>query len=204
MSRKLVFVGDVHGNMRRVETAISKHTDSLVVQVGDFSISKSAINDAFSKYGPDKLVVVGGNHDNYDEFPKHPNYLGDYGWIVDGVVGFCRGAYSIDKHLRTPGFDYWYNEELNFAECDAFLNWYEANKPKIMVSHASPIACTLKLMETSRCSYTERMLQEALHTHQPDMWIHGHLHVQKRYKLDNFRTKFVSLGIDEIFNYGSL
>lgn len=197
---KVHILSDIHGNMDILNNAIQKTDQDLIIQIGDFGFADNIAELNF--ISPDKLKIVGGNHDEYPELIKYPHYLGDWGIIpgFDLKVGFLRGAYSVDKEYRVPGFSWWSEEELTMPELWYFLDWYEKEKPDIMLSHCSTITglhtCITPFFGYSR---TETILEEAFKIHSPKIHIHGHLHVSKRYKVGV--TDCYSLGINELIEF---
>ena len=63
------------------------------------------------------------------------------GWIPDGHydpnwdIMFVGGAFSVDRHLRTRGLDWWEDEEYSIRELTAIVDRFAAVQPRIMVTH---------------------------------------------------------------------
>ncbi len=203
----VMFIGDIHGNyvpyakMARMAEEMGNYT----VQIGDFGFSYGI----FKHYGldPDRHMFFGGNHDNYETINACENNLGDFGevilpgWLSQSFF-YVRGAYSVDKHLRLPGKDWWPEEELNMEQCEKALKAYNLAKPDIMVTHDGPNFCRdwmlgqnygLKALGGAKIqTRTGDLLQTMLDCHQPRLWIFGHWHRTLTFNFE--KTKFVCLG----------
>ena len=192
---KVNILSDIHGNTHYLDR-LARKTDDLIIQIGDFGFA----NDwkVLSNYSPDKVKVVGGNHDEYPIVNQYPHYLGDYGLIpgFDMKVGFLRGAYSIDRYCRIEGISWWPEEQISYPDLWKFLDWYEIEKPDVMITHCSTITglhrCVHPVFSYSR---TETVLEEAFKIHPPKIHVHGHLHVSKKY--DVGKTKCICLNVHE-------
>jgi hypothetical protein len=97
---------------------------------------------------------------------------------------FCiGGAKSIDAHMRTEGLNWWINEELSYKEFLILCDVYEKLKPSVIVAHEMPESLTY--IVCSKCnltkyddpSITRQFLDNILEIHKPDLFIHGHWHV---------------------------
>lgn len=156
------FIGDVHGNIDQYLKLLDCKES---VQVGDMGFDYSLI-PASSDH---KFIM--GNHDNYEA--GHINCLGDYGLHKD--IFFVRGAFSVDKHCRREGIDWFSQEELSYRKmCEAIV-WFEKIKPEYVVSHDCPqfLANNLWGYESSA---TRKMLGAMYEIHQPKVWVFGHHH----------------------------
>lgn len=195
------FVGDIHG---KVSTYIdvTKGFDGNTVQVGDFTIGfwDQKWHDRVNEYhasGQHKFIR--GNHD-------HPERCKEMvGWIPDGTVNgdvmFIGGAWSIDHMTRTPGIDWWRDEELSYQELGTLIDVYDQVKPRVMVTHDCPTLASYYMFvragETlaGRVQYLTRTgeaLQAMFELHQPEYWIFGHWHDTKNMEING--TKFQCLG----------
>jgi calcineurin-like phosphoesterase family protein len=125
---------------------------------------------------------IRGNHDNPSVCKKHPFWIPDGTMVHDKI--FCiGGAKSIDAHYRTEGYNWWVNEELSYKEFLIVCDAYEKLKPSIIVAHEMPESLTY--IVCSKCnktkyddsSITRQFLDNMLEIHKPDLFIHGHWHV---------------------------
>lgn len=188
----IALIGDVHGKYDRYYKIIrQKDYYPYTVQLGDFGFKY----DTVANVDPNCHKILGGNHDNYDKITSVPHYLGDYGnYSLNGVdFFFYRGAYSIDRHYRTIGVDWWEQEELKIED---FLNareLYRKTKPRIVLSHCCPEIIIPNLLPPYSRIYQSRTdwaLQELYNIHKPEFWVFGHYHVSKTLKMD---TTFICL-----------
>lgn len=188
----ITLIGDVHGQYDRYVNMARKR--EYTVQIGDLGFKYGCL----SNLNPDCHKIVAGNHDNYSIIAEYTHYLGDYGNCSLGGVDFFyyRGAYSVDRDMRTIGIDWWAEEEVSIDQFMEARNVYRETKPKIFVSHCCPhsvIAHFLDPIYASRIynTKTDWALQELLNIHRPELWIFGHYHVSRSVVIDG--TKFVCL-----------
>lgn len=186
------FLGDIHGHTLALKAAYDLGGFDVLVQVGDFGFSSSLLT--LNDYDPNKVKVVGGNHDEYPFLVTYPHYLGDYGTISGSDIFFVRGAYSIDIMFRTPSVDWWADEELGYKAQEDAVAAYELAKPEIMVSHDAPDIVTERWYHRKIASSTGSMLSHMQYLHKPKVWIFGHHHKHEIMEIDG--TTFVALGID--------
>ena len=191
------FIGDVHGHWVRYLNAIYGCDDSI--QVGDFGVG-------FPVYGkmdvPPKIDVppiiehgnhrfIHGNHDDPYLCKELAGFIPD--GTVEGDVMFHGGAYSIDKSTRTPGLDWWPDEEASYADLVRFIGKYEEVKPRMMVSHDCPDVITDELFpfKLPIGSRTRTAFSECFRIHQPEIWVFGHWHESRDKVIDG--TRFICL-----------
>ncbi len=179
--KSIRFIGDVHGNWKRYKKIINECDTSI--QVGDFGVGFSGHSNPpydHMKKGDHKFIR--GNHDNPSVCKKHPFWIPDGTMIHDNI--FCiGGAKSIDAHMRTEGLNWWINEELSYKEFLILCDVYEKLKPSVVVAHEMPESLTY--IVCSKCnltkyddkSVTRQFLDNILEIHKPDLFIHGHWHV---------------------------
>ena len=133
----LTFIGDVHGKYKEYLNKITEKEYSI--QLGDFGFDYSCLKHVDTT----KHKILLGNHDNYDNIPKHS--LGDFGVyeLLGLKIFYIRGAYSIDKKYRIVGRSWWENEELNYTQCNDCIQLYKNTKPDMVISHDAPYYCLL-------------------------------------------------------------
>jgi len=186
---KIAIISDIHGKWNKY-LQILKDLDAeniSSIQLGDFGIYDE--NDIFEIPIQHKFFV--GNHDNRTLAKTHPNCLGDYGMLKNGIF-FISGAFSIDKDERTIGFDWWDDEELSYQELEKVISLYEESKPNVVVSHDCP-ADIYNFFGYVGKSRTAQALQSMFQIHQPDKWIFGHHHIDFMSHYDG--TEFHCLGV---------
>lgn len=210
----MFIIGDIHGQFRDYEYGLKKlnlsatrseedswglyvpRTDlrgfDCSIQIGDFGLF-----DHYDLADVEEMPnhkFIRGNHDNPELCRRHPNYLGDWGYLESQDIFFVGGGFSIDRDYRTPGFDWWEDEELSVQELQEVIDSYTEKKPRIMLSHECPTIVKSSLLSVNSLpitSRTERALQAMFDAHQPEIWLHGHYHVFKTQIIDE--TLFVSL-----------
>lgn len=178
------FIGDVHAKFEEYRKLISKPLVTTI-QVGDLgvgfgSIPKLTKNDYF----------IRGNHDNPVLCQNHPQYLGDYG--IWGDIGYISGAMSTDQAQRTPGLDWWAEEQLSYLNMEEAIITILHHKPKIMVTHDCP-----SLVKSPDGSLTKVGLDVIFERYQPQLWVFGHHHESIREEV--YGTRFVGLAELEVY-----
>lgn len=186
----MYIIGDVHGRWKDYKKLINLIGDEPSIQIGDMGIGFDPYEDppftTHSKFFP-------GNHDNPDMACKIPNCLGRFGYLSEYDIYFISGAFSIDYKGRVPGYDWWFNEQLNQKEWEIVIKEVEKYKPKIILSHDGPMDICLDMFTPSQIfrNNTGNALQYIYSCHQPEKWIFGHWH-RSRQKIVN-NTLFVCL-----------
>lgn len=184
----LLIIGDVHGRINDYWKLVNTYKGSSI-QVGDFGFKKQ--HDWFLKnidYTRNRINF--GNHDDYS-FLHKPHSLSNWSYDPRIELMTVRGAYSIDKAQRTENIDWWANEELNYVEMQDAIDFYNVNKPKIMITHDCPDQVRRYLFGIVNKSITSNGLQSMFEDHQPDLWIFGHHHRRKEEIING--TKFICL-----------
>lgn len=195
----ITLIGDLHGKYKRYHEIIKKDCHPYSVQLGDFGFDYTI----FKNIDPKNHVFIGGNHDNYDEVESVPNYLGDFGHMVNfnGLDFFYyRGAYSIDRQYRTIGIDWWPKEQLGIEKFMEARELYRNIKPDIVLTHDCPESVAPYLLPSGCNLYqnpTGWALQELFNSHQPKMWLFGHYHLSWNMKING--TDFRCLNELEIY-----
>ena len=208
----MFFIGDVHGCFYKYEQLTKNKKIDCSIQLGDMGIGFPTTMKALSigkylygvkTFAPNKgknHKFIRGNHDDPELCEKHPQYLGDFGYLENGIF-FVSGGISIDKHMRTEWIDWWRNEELSFTKQKQVIELYKKCKPSIVISHECPTEIksdmiNYRYLKTKIASQTEKLLQSLLDIHRPDYWIFGHYHMKRIRKIKG--TNFIAL--DEFMN----
>lgn len=195
------FIGDVHGKFNRYKT-ILEGSPKGTIQVGDMGVGflhsdgKAHANPPYDTMVEHQARFIRGNHDNPSVCKRHSQWVKD-GHVEDGIM-FVGGATSIDKHLRTPGYSWWEDEQLSKDEFDAILQTYVATKPKVMVTHDCPqflispmFGVHYKHELEPGGTRTRLYFQRMWELHKPELWVFGHWHTNRDYAFDG--TRFVCL-----------
>jgi predicted phosphodiesterase len=201
MKNQITIIGDVHGKYKRYHEIIREtEHHPYSIQIGDFGFKY----DTLKNVDPKNHVFIGGNHDNYEVVNDVPNYLGDYGHMVNfnGIDFFYyRGAYSIDRQYRTIGIDWWEEEQVAIDQFIKARELYRDIKPYIMITHDCPQDIVLQMLKPGDRVFennTSWALQELFNIHQPKMWFFGHWHKSRQIQHGN--TKFICLDELETYN----
>lgn len=163
-----------------------------------------------------KHKFFGGNHDNYDEYPRCPHALGDFGRFNLGKLSFyfIRGAFSIDVAGRLKAERrghpqcWWQQEQLDRQKMYEAFEDYKSRRPHTMITHTCPTEIArrigkpdaLKMFGYDHDTFTtntQELMQSCFDEHQPDVWIFGHFHRSHVFRLKG--TLFICL---ESMNYG--
>lgn len=198
----LRLVGDVHGTHRYYRKLVTMDAVDYTVQLGDYGFEY----DSLAGLDPKKHRFFGGNHDNYDVIRESPHNLGDFGLLPEFAepVFFVRGAWSIDRKYRTPGRDWWPEEELSEAEAEAAFAAYCAAKPEVLLSHEGPFkvlpliglnpafARSMGFASSHIPTRTNKLLDRMLAAHRPRLHVFGHLHRNFDHVVDGVRTVCVT------------
>lgn len=190
------FIGDIHGNTKLYNDTIKGVNDS--VQVGDFGIGFGAEDYTFPK-GNHKFIR--GNHDNPELCKKQDNFIED-GYYENGIM-YIGGATSIDRSIRTPGFDWWFDEQINSAEMNIIEKKFKEEQPSIMVTHECPeyvsniLTSSLGMKKYSEKSNTRIFFEELteLKENKVKLWVFGHWHVSFDKEIDGCR--YICLNVNE-------
>jgi len=211
--------GDWHGNTAWAAGAIEEMSGllpdngpRLIVHLGDFGIRsvpsgqdylsrlEAALRDAAAE-----LWFVDGNHEDFSQLARlrpgpdgreqvteriwhlprgHRWRWGERHWLALG------GAVSLDRAYRTPGTDWWPEEEITLRQAAAVI---EAGPADVMVTHDCPAgvehsfpplppwwsAADLRRNDTHRS-----LLREIVLAVRPRWLMHGHLHIGYQRSID--------------------
>lgn len=201
---KRILVGDIHGIVGNIAHIRKLHPDAdEIIVVGDMGVGFPGPEDALFRRLSEEITTkpfvrfIRGNHDN----PEVCRTFTDGGiqWIPDGHIEdgilFVGGAWSIDFQFRTPGFDWWHNEELNEEDWEEIFRKVEGQAIHTVISHDAPqrvihlILGADKTIAKSRTSMYLDMLWNRLPN--VKLWVFGHYHEYKEFRKGN--TRFVCL-----------
>lgn len=187
------FVGDVHADYGAYLSIIEGCDRS--VQVGDFGIGFRP--NPIDLYDTSKHKFIRGNHDWPEGCKQEPNWIKDGTFDPELGIMYMGGAYSIDKAYRTPGRDWWEDEELSYNDLNVLIDQYAINKPDIVVAHEIPEGVNFAVLprQLPIGSRTRDAFAEMFRIHQPKLWIAGHWHVSFNQVING--TRFVVLNINE-------
>lgn len=187
-----VVLGDLHGDFGTLKRLIQNHPEWTTVTIaGDVGLGFPNTRE-LPFVSPIPIYFIRGNHDN-PEFIKNldPDVwpVADWHYIPDGTVRngvlYLGGAWSIDWEQRTPGYDWWPNEEIGMEEGEAILSAITKERPFIstVVTHDCPTYILramygARTIETSTSNLLSSVLSTLLHSEctRPLRWFYGHHH----------------------------
>jgi predicted phosphodiesterase len=229
---KIGLAGDWHGRTmwaRRALATFAQHDIHDIIQLGDFGVGWpggwnkyiNEVNGACHKWDQ-WLLVVPGNHENYDFIEAAHGEATEYMAQVGSRVavmprGFraniggrsivaLGGAPSIDYERRQEGRTWWKAEAITD---DDVARTTRGGHADIMVTHDAPDGGTdevQKIIQTPQreSGWTHRglayaaegraLMTQAFHGVKPKVFAHGHYHVADEKQVGD--TKFLSLGCD--------
>jgi Icc-related predicted phosphoesterase len=206
---KVRFIGDIHGKFMTYWNLLDGVYENVgggkaakrSVQVGDYGLGFNSDTDARALGWAEANCghkFIRGNHDSPDVCKLTKNWIEDGTYDADHGVLYIGGAWSIDRHYRTPGVDWWFDEEVSYEKLQALTEQFSVLKPKIVVTHDAPtwVAYEMFLKQMSNPYHvktrTGEALQEMFDSWKPELHIFGHWHHTKVSNIDG--TTFVCLG----------
>lgn len=197
---KLYLIGDIHGMISEYYLPIISKLENPSIQVGDVG---HGMYDIRLPEVPKQHRFIRGNHDNPELCAKHPNYLGNFGYIKEWDLFYVSGAptppWALGNFLL--GISWWPEEELEMEDCNAALRLYEEVRPRIVVSHTCPQIAHIRIMNIKRhathgVNKTAALLQAMFESHAPSMWYFGHYHESRKFNI--YKTHFQCLDEAEV------
>lgn len=203
MYEKVLIVGDLHGDWGRLNQLITKKRPDLVLQCGDFGWWPKMEVRSNVLYGQKSWKLHGlkpgssiirwcdGNHEDHEDLDSLGRQAKDSVWCYENVIYqprgsvhtlkdgrrilFFGGAESVDRAMRTPGFDWFHREIPNYAEFDRAM---DVDKVDIIISHTCPNGAFPKEYATASKANdpTTLMLRKIMDHHKPTHLFHGHWH----------------------------
>lgn len=216
---KVLVVGDIHAEWGALNQLIQQKQPDIVLQCGDFGWwpgmepkhmtiydrSRAWYLKGIKPQGA-KVYWCDGNHEDHLSLETHQE-AGEIVEMYDGVyycprgsvltlpdgrrVMFYGGAHSIDKDMRTPGFD-WFPEELPTQ--GQFLRANNQKDIDIIISHTMPLEVDVSVDQwrgQKANDPTRYDLSCFYQHHEPSQWFFGHWHVD--YEKQVGPTKFYGL-----------
>jgi len=181
----MLLIGDIHARWNGYIDILKSSGAKKSLQLGDFGLGfPYGILDIDLSEVKGTHQFLRGNHDNPKVCRKSKHYIGDYGILegdyMDGMfteLMYISGAWSIDKDWRTPGVDWWEEEELSYQELDEAVQFYIKKKPSIVCSHDCP-TYILSHLYGSRVipTRTGQAMDAMLDYCKPNYWFFGHHH----------------------------
>lgn len=187
-------IGDIHGDLDYYRDTIKGHARSI--QVGDFGagfVPLQSLVELDEKEPYHKFFR--GNHDHPELCKQLIRHI-DSGPYQHGVF-VMGGAWSIDKGMRTPGFNWWHDEQHSERELDALLEAYLQQRPHTVLTHDCPTLTSYHMfLKNSNApiylNSTAETLQRMFEAWQPQRWFFGHWHETKSLKINS--CEFTCIG----------
>jgi hypothetical protein len=202
-------IGDIHGMFNAYQTFSIDNFEGPTIQLGDFGIGMGQSDywhENVNEFHSTKVHrFIRGNHDNPHVCKQDmTGYIPD--GTVEGDVMYIGGAWSIDNpaappgwYCRTPGVDWWFEEECSDQEYEAMLDVYKSVKPRVMITHDCPGVVSYEMFWNSGIlkgpvypNRTAEWFNRFYDAHQPEFHFFGHWHHSMMYKRG--ATTFVCLG----------
>lgn len=219
-------VGDWHGNVGWVQRLlpalgrIDRQIETLL-HVGDFWTSTRTIDYWAKRTGIKRVLVTLGNHEPYGAYmpllDAHPGCavrVSEVVWLLPRPWQFeimgrsvvsLGGAASIDRDWRTPGVDWWPEEEITDGQVEAALAW----DAQVLLTHESPEETPILQVRAvidrgpdflpgdvaTRARRSRGQVQRVWDGLRPELLVHGHFHITGYGETRDGR-RVVSLGCD--------
>lgn len=207
MEKKILFVGDIHGRFEIFNEFLhdrKKEIDSIYC-LGEFGYWPDADYSQIEN-GDIPLYWIDGNHEQFDLLEKRktdeiaPNIF----YIPRGTVEvlsngmktlFIGGAASIDRRMRTPGFDWFPQEEITNEDIDKSISAIDKmSEIDLICSHTCPIE--FDVIGESPLSFFDPSaykLSILLRHAKPKHWLFAHWHQFKTGLYEN--TEWTALNM---------
>lgn len=195
----IIVTGDLHGDWGRLNALIASKRPEIILQCGDFGwwpqleVKKPILYGLQKKWthkglktGNTSVYFCDGNHEQHPVLVQdgmiHEMYdnvfhasRGSVLTLPDGRnVLFIGGAASVDKDMRTAGYD-WFPEE-NISEVE-FERCFDLDcKIDIVISHTCPNCFGVEGFLGKINDGNRFALQQILIKFKPKQWFFGHWH----------------------------
>lgn len=223
--KKLVVVGDVHGNWTSLINFCANYRDYCIIQVGDFGsgflhptkehFKLKSLNGVLHQSN-NELLVIRGNHDKHSNFNgkwKNTNILfcEDYHIIniENKKIQIVGGGISIDRLVRKDGRDWWFGEEVNYVEgrieeCDILISHVAPTVFPLTKAETNPVVETFHKAELERglnligeLNNEKDIMQKISDNTKCKKHIFGHYHRSMTYHDSETQRDYYCLDIDE-------
>lgn len=196
---KRVFYGETHGGMEFLYPKMRKrHPDAdeiIICGEEGFGFNRDDAVRGYANLIQKKPYIsfIRGNHSNPEVCKtfKGPEirFIED-GSIENGVL-FIGGAASIDRDYRTPGLDWWPDEELSEQRFEEIIKEVNERKYEIhtVVTHDAPRAVQSFILPEHKPiiqTRTDFYLEEIRKILNPfiSRWIFAHYHIGRQFSYE--------------------
>lgn len=222
MTTKVMFAGDIHGNLEHAEWLFDHAVENdvnVIIACGDFGYwphfrwGEKYLNSVakMAKKNNIQFYWVDGNHENHDLLDElvaeHgsdnpiPMYNDNLNYIPRGcvfsigskkIMGYG-GAYSWDWKHRELGISWWKQELIN----DYKVAELPEQKVDILVTHEAPLGKEISYKDDIPLSVRQReLVSEIQQKTNPSLHVCGHHHTREIWQ--NGETEVHVLGRDEM------
>jgi hypothetical protein len=205
---KTRLIGDIHGDFYSLRASALHDWEGPFIQIGDFGVGFGQSDywhesvDAYMCAANGRFIR--GNHDNPAQCKQMSSWISD--GSIEGDVMFIGGAWSIDNpaappgwYRRTPGVDWWEDEQCSDEQLEQMFKTYAEAKPRVMITHDCPALISKRMFFDSGLlkgltypNRTSAAFDRMLDIHQPESWYFGHWHHTTTYTYN--RTHFQCIG----------
>lgn len=180
----MLIIGDVHGKVDEYQRILKKKKAKKSVQVGDFGLKRE--HDWFlENMDCSRHKVLFGNHDYYHYLLREHSVCENSLYDGERDIFYVRGAFSIDYRLRTPGLDWFSDEEIAYRDFQPTIDRYYATRPSTVITHDCPelAANTFFAFPSKFHTRTGHLLDVLFESWKPDLWVFGHYHCSIKEKI---------------------
>lgn len=209
----ILITADLHGHIdyRKLDNhkivSMYERLPDYVIVAGDFGVPWSNNHeDPQDRYmqkwyeeKPYEIIVVPGNHENYNRIEALPREMYHGGWVrrlaknivfveknqiieIEGKTFYCLGgADSTDKERRVLFLSWWPQEEATYADFLAMMDKLETVKEvDYIVAHTAPTKIVRAMLRSDRIGdTTSKLLDVLVEKIKFKHFYFGHMHEDK-------------------------
>lgn len=216
---RVLLLGDTHGNtgwVRELALPIANSVSAdAIFQLGDFGYWDTGgefVNTVSRSSIP--FYFIDGNHENHPRLPvergKVVNLTGNLHYVPrgsvlnwDGVkVLAVGGAHSIDRAYRTPGIDWFPEEDISEEDVRFAVSSLTCD---VMLAHDAPSTAKLPLVtpydavwraELPACEANRERVSVIVDAVKPSLYVHGHYHSKWDFSVKRPWGEYRIVGLD--------
>lgn len=211
----VMVLGDIHGHFQRVNHLIQREQPDIILQCGDIGYWPRMGGEEFKELDTSatRIYFCDGNIDDIVALRElsqgcrlpveiSPNIFymprGSVLTLPDGRRAlFVGGAMSRDKHQRSPGVDWFPEEEI----CDLDMCGLPPPPVDMVISHTCPAEFTVSNFKVNTAEgddISRHYLSAVLKRYQPGLWFFGHWHLRAEGVF--MQTRWYALGWQKSIN----
>jgi hypothetical protein len=194
--KKIMILGDVHAKFKQLNALIKQENPNIILQCGDFGFWPEHVDLNTIHNGDTMIYWCDGNHENHDKIDelmklkgrRIPIELltnifycprGSTLTLEDGrKILFMGGAHSMDKVLRTEGFNWFSQETISKSDLELLPDV----DIDIVISHTTPnyfVEGHSKWKIATSLDKSAKALNYVFDKYNPKLWYFGHWHIYK-------------------------